>query len=146
MQSVDISPLEHSLKQCFAGKNKHIKKGIDVEFETLCSSNNKDISSDDKENLHELLRPATNTFTQNIYRTIDNTYKVLKPLKRNKDIVLLSDDKDSSVAILDKSSVAILVKASLVKEKINRLVNDGISKGIYVIEGNDNTLAGLKSF
>ena len=145
LQSVDISPLEHSLKQCFVDKNKHIKKDIDVEFETLCSSNNKDISSDDKENLHELLSPATNTFTQNIYRTIDNTYKVLKPLKRNKDIVLLSGDKESSVAILDKSSVSILVKASY-KEKINRLVNDGISKGIYVIEGNDNTLAGLKSF
>ena len=137
-----MSRLQNSLKQCFVDKNKHIKKDIDVEFETLCSSNNKDISSDDKENLHELLRPATNTFTQNIYRTIDNTYKVLKPLKRNKDIVLLSGDKASSVAILAKSSVAILVKA-FYKEKINRLVNDGISKGIYVIEGNDNTLAGL---
>ena len=32
------------------------------------------------------------------------------------------------------------------KEKINRLINDGISKGVYVIEENDNTLAGLKSF
>ena len=144
MQSVDISPLEHSLKQCFADKNKHIKKDI-AEFETLCSSNNKDISSDDKENFHELLRSATNTVTQNIYRTIDNTYNVLKPLKRNKDTVLLSDDKDSSVAILDKSSVVILDKASY-KEKINRLINDGISKGVYVIEENDNTLAGLKSF
>ena len=145
MLSVDVSPLEHSLKQCFADKNKHIKKDIAVEFETLCSSNNTDISSDDKENFHELLRSATNTFTQNIYRTIDNTYNVLKPLKRNKDIVLLSDDKDSSVAILGKSSVVILDKASY-KEKNNRLINDGISKGVYVIEENNNTLAGLKSF
>ena len=112
MLSVDISPLEHSLKQCFVDKNKHIKKDIAVEFETLCSSNNKDISSDDKENFHELLGSATNTFTQNIYRTIDNTYNVLIPLKRNKDIVLLSDDKDSSVGILDKSSAVILDKAS----------------------------------
>ena len=79
MLSVDIAPLEHSLKQCFVDKNKHIEKDIAVEFETLCSSNNKDISSDDKENFHELLRSATNTFTQNIYRTIDNTYNVLKP-------------------------------------------------------------------
>ena len=143
MQSVDILPLEHSLKQCFVDKNKHIKKDIAVEFEILCNSNNKDISSDDKENFHELLRSATNTFTQNIYRTIDSNYNVLKPLKRNKDIVLLSDDKDSSVAILDKSSVAILEKASY-KEKINRLINDGITKGVYVIEENNNTLAGFK--
>ena len=31
-------------------------------------------------------------------------------------------------------------------EKINRLINDGISKGVYVIEKNDNTLTELKSF
>ena len=31
-------------------------------------------------------------------------------------------------------------------EKINRLINDGISKGVYVIEENDNTLTELKSF
>ena len=73
MQSVGISPLEHSFKQCFVDKNKHKKNDIAVEFKTLCSSNNKDISSDDKENFHELLRSATNTFTRNIYRTIDNT-------------------------------------------------------------------------
>ena len=70
---------------------------------------------------------------------------MLKPLKRNKDIVLLSGDKDSPVAILDKSSVVILDQISY-KEKINRLINDGISKGVYVIEENDNRLAGLKSF
>ena len=32
------------------------------------------------------------------------------------------------------------------KEKNNRIINDGISKGVYVIKGNDNTLAELKSF
>ena len=69
---------------------------------------------------------------------------MLKPLQRNKDIVLLSGEKDSSVAILGKSSVVILYQLSY-KEKINRLINDGISKGVYVIEENDNTLAGLKS-
>ena len=62
---------------------------------------------------------------------------MLKPLRRNKDIVLLSDYKDSSVVILDKASY---------KEKVNRLINVGISKGVYVIEENDNTLAKLKSF
>ena len=55
-QSIDISPFEHGLKQCFEEKNKYIKKDIAVEFETLCSSVDKDISPDDKENLHEFLR------------------------------------------------------------------------------------------
>ena len=69
---------------------------------------------------------------------------MLKPLKRNKDIVLLYGDKDSSVAILGKSSVVILDQVSY-KEKINRLINV-ISKEAYVIEEYDNTLAGSKSF
>ena len=66
MQSVDISTLQHSLKQCFVDKYKDIKKDIAVECETFCSSRDKDISSDDKENCHEFLKSATNTFTQNI--------------------------------------------------------------------------------
>ena len=66
-----------------------------------------------------------------------NTYTLLKPLKTNKDIVLLSGDKDSSVVILDTTCY---------KEKINRLINDGVSKGVYVIEENDATLAELKLF
>ena len=101
------------------------------------SSVDKDISPDGKENFHEFLRSATNKFTQNVYRTKDSTYNLLKPLQRNKDIVLLSGDKDSSVVILDKACY---------NEKINRLINDGISKGVYVIEENDNTLTELNSF
>ena len=64
VQSTDISPLDHGLQQCFVDKYK---------FETLCISVNKDISPDDKENFHELLRSATNAFTQNVYRTKDST-------------------------------------------------------------------------
>ena len=50
-------------------------------------------------------------------------------MQRNKDLVLLSSNKDSSVVILDNTPY---------KEKNNRLINDGISKGVYVIEENDN--------
>ena len=62
---------------------------------------------------------------------------MLKPLQRNKDIVLLSGDKDSPVVVLDKACY---------NEKINRLINDDISKGVYVIEENDNIFTELKSF
>ena len=54
---------------------------------------------------------------------------MLKPLQRNKDLVLLSGNKDSSLVILDNTPY---------KEKINRLINDGISKRVHVIEENDN--------
>ena len=55
---------------------------------------------------------------------------MLKALQTNKDIVLLSGDKDSAVVILDTACY---------KEKINRSLNDCISKGVYVIEKNGNT-------
>ena len=54
---------------------------------------------------------------------------MLKPLQRNKDLVLLSGNKDSSLVILDNTPY---------KEKINRLINDGISKRVHVIEEHDN--------
>ena len=61
----------------------------------------------------------------------------MKPLQINKDLVLLSGDKDSSVVILDTACY---------KEKIDRSLNDGISKGVDVIEKNGKTLIELKSF
>ena len=50
---------------------------------------------------------------------------MLKPLKTNKYIVLLSGDKDSSVVILDTACY---------KAKINRLINDGITKGVIPLK------------
>ena len=81
--------MEHGLKQCLLDKNKHIKKDIAIKFETLCSSVNKDISEDNKENVHDFLWSAANPFTKIIYRT-KKTHSLLKPLQGNKDIVLLS--------------------------------------------------------
>ena len=98
-----------------------MEKDIPVEFETLCSSIERDISPDDKETFHEFLRSTANTFSRNVYRTKDSTCNLLKPLQRNKDIVLLSGDKDSSVVILDKACF---------KQKLDGLINNGKSKEI----------------
>ena len=101
MQSIDISLLEHGLRQCFVDQNKYIKKNVAVVFETLCSSVDKDTSPDDQENFHEFLKSVTNAFTQNVYTSKDNTYNLLKSLKPNKNIVFPSGNKNSSVVILD---------------------------------------------
>ena len=74
VQSIDISPLEHGVKQYFAARNKYIKKYIVAEFENLYSFVDKAISPDNKENFHEFLMSATNTFTQNVCRSKDSRY------------------------------------------------------------------------
>ena len=55
----------------------------------------------------------TNKFTQNILQAKDNTYHDLRRL-RNKDIVLLSGDKDSYVVIMNRVDYV---------KKVNRMIN-----------------------
>ena len=55
----------------------------------------------------------------------------MKLLKANKDVALRS---------------VVILNTAFYKEKINRFIDGGISKGVYVIEKNDNTLTELKSF
>ena len=64
----------------------------------------------------------TNKFTQNIRHTKDNTYHDLRHLRNNKDIVLLSGDKDSSVVVMNKVDYV---------EKVNGRINEGIQRGKY---------------
>ena len=55
----------------------------------------------------------TNKFTQNILQAKDNTNHDLRHL-RNKDIVLLSGDKDSYVVIMNRVDYV---------KKVNRMIN-----------------------
>ena len=41
--------------------------------------------------------------SNNYYRTLDTMYHETKCIKDNKDIVILSGDKDSSIVILNKN-------------------------------------------
>ena len=50
---------------------------------------------------HEYLRKMTNKFTQNVYHTKGDTYRNLRHLILNNDIVLLSGEKDSSVVVMN---------------------------------------------
>ena len=56
------------------------------------------------------LRKMTNKFTQNIYHTKDDTYRNLRHLIQNKDIVVLSGDKDSSVVVMNKKDYILKVQ------------------------------------
>lgn len=82
--------------------------------EILCSNVDKYIVLDEKENFHAFFRSSTNT-TQNIYGTEDNTFNSLKTL-RNNNIVLLSEDKDSSAIDLDKNTYYVKTNDMVKKE------------------------------
>ena len=99
-KSLDTSYLRYGLNHCYINKSKSIKKLIAVELEALTERLDPLVAAEEKENLHEFLRKATNIFSQNIKYSKDNTFLKTKELRDNEDIVLLSGDKDSSVVIM----------------------------------------------
>ena len=118
---INSKPLNFGLKQCFVNKSKHTKRNVAVELESLASKIDCTIDSSKKENMHEYLRSWTNKFTENIHHTKDSTFKSLRKLKQNDDILLLNADKESCVIILSKIDYV---------DKVNKMIQDGITKGV----------------
>ena len=81
----------------------------------------------------------TNKSTRNIRHTKDNTYHHLRHLRSNKDIVLLSGDKDSSLVIMNKVDYV---------KKVNGMINEGIRQGKYEMtkDATDKDLEKFPSF
>ena len=82
------------------------------------------------------MRSVTNIVSNNVYRDKNNTFKLLNRLRKKENIVVLSDDKESFMVILNKTDYV---------NKVNAMINEGISKGKYV-ETVDNTNKDLKHF
>ena len=57
--------------------------------------------------------------SKNVYHTRDAMYHYTKFIRDNKDIVILSGGKDSSIAIMNKKDY---------NKKIDEIINDGIHK------------------
>ena len=99
---IDESSLREGLSHSFVDKNKFIKRNIAVEMEHLAICVDVCVNSGVKEDFHEFLRGHTIKFTQNIYHSKDNTVKSIKYIRNNKNIDILSGDKDPSVVIMNK--------------------------------------------
>ena len=74
--------------------------------------------------------------SQNVFNTPDNTWKSLQKLTCNPDIAVLKGDKDSSVVTIPRTSY---------NEKLQEMINDGITDGKYR-RTSDNTTQDLQSF
>ena len=92
------------------------------------------VDQNDLENFHDFLRGYTDIFGKNMISTEDHTYKELKTLIHNKDVVILKGDKDSSIVIMNKTNYI---------KKIGTLI--GIKNGTYA-ETDDTTMQDLKRF
>ena len=87
--------------------------------------------------LHKLL----NNFVLKTLRN-ENTFQLSTKNKKLRNL----RPKQSSYNSSNKNSSVVILDRACYKEKINRSINDGTSKGVYDIKENDNTLTELKSF
>ena len=94
------------------------------------------VDQTDLENFHEFLRGYTDIFAKNVISTEDYTYKELKTLIQNKDVVIFKGDKDSSIVIMNKADYI---------RKMETMIEEGIKNGTYA-ESVDTTMQDLKRF
>ena len=73
------------------------------------------------ENSHEFLRGYADIFAKNLIVTEDHTYKELKTLIHNKDVVILEGDKDLNIVIINKSDY-ITKTETMIDEGIKNVI------------------------
>ena len=124
------------LEYSFVDKGKRLKQQLAVNMETVSNSAIKCVEDNKVEDFREFLRAYTDIFTENIYATKDFTNKNLKNMINNDKLAIVSGDKDSCVVILTREDY---------NDKLETMLNDGISKGIYA-HTEDTTLRDLTLF
>ena len=128
-----MKDFKYSLHHCFIDKTKLVRRNITTELEYLVHTVQKDILLEELEKFHEYLLKMTNKFTQSIFHTRDNAYHDLRHLRSNKDIALLSVEKDFPVVIVllaeEKDFSAVVKNKVDYVKKVNNMINEGIQHG-----------------
>ena len=86
---VEIKQLKFALQQSFVYKIKNMKKYLAASFESLADKITDNLASNKRENFHEFLQAYVEIFTKNVYAKTDNTYKHLKRIITDPDLVVL---------------------------------------------------------
>ena len=134
--AINSSKFSSKFRASFVDKFKHLKKNIAANFETVSHRVSESINHDQLEDFHEFLRAYTDIFAKHIYATKCFTYKNLKNIVKDENIAVLSGDKDSSIAIMQKGDY---------NQKLQQMIDEGIRNGIYT-PTEDNTLNDLRKF
>ena len=136
LSEVEHKQLQLGLEYSFVNENRDLKKNLAANLETSASQASSFVNHTKLEDFHEFLRAYTDIFTKNIYATKDYTYKNLKNLIENKDLVVISRDKDSCVVILKRGDY---------DKKLQSMIDEGITNGTYAPTVN-TILNDLKKF
>ena len=99
---VERSQLKLGLKYSFINKSKNQQKFLAANLESICQNVDKDIGQTMKEEFREFLRGYIDIFIRNMNNAKDHTYNNLKQLIKNKNLCILSGDKDSCIIIMNQ--------------------------------------------
>ena len=116
-KDINLDGLKKGLNHSFVNKHKDIRRNLALELESFAEKAETFVPDEKKEAFHEYLRKITNTLSMNVEHAKDNTFKLLKELRENHKITILTDSKDSSVVILDKADYQSVVQ-KLIEEKV----------------------------
>ena len=73
LRDKELNQLSFGLDHSYLDKNKHVKKYLAANFESLAQAVNSETSNEEKEDFHEFLRSYCDIFTKNVYSTKDYT-------------------------------------------------------------------------
>ena len=107
-----------------------MKKSLAANFESIADRITDILQSDQRENFHEFLHAYVDIFTKSFFKTTNHTYKHLKRIINNKNLVVVSGDKESCVVLINKTDY---------QDKVQKMFDDSIKNGIYRVAA-DNTL------
>ena len=122
-ENVKAAPLQYWLHNNFTDKNKYVKRSVAVELKILARVWDGQVTHTNKESLHAYLRLAKNIITKNVYNDVNSTYKLLRNLINNKNIVILAADKETCTVILNRMDY---------QNEISKMINEGIVEGKYI--------------
>ena len=133
---MERSQLELGLEYSCINKSKNERKFLSANLKSICQRVDKDTDQGMKEEFHVFLRGCTDIFIKNMNNTKDHTYSNLKGLIKNKNLCVLSGDKDSCVIIMNKQDYM---------QKLEDMLNEGIKRGTYE-QTTDTTKQDLETF
>ena len=108
LSSTELSPNEinqfkFGLHYSFIDKNKNVKKHLATNFKPLADKITENLDSHKREDFNKFLRAYVDIFTKMFMQQQDYTYKHLKRIIKDPNLVAVSGNKESCVFIKNES-------------------------------------------